>query len=269
MVREIERIVSGLDSAGHKAGSKALHDFALELQAEGKIPPTLREPIFLHSAYEHNRDQGLISSSGKQIAVGPTTSQVLTSLETDINNIVSNEEIEDAVWGSYRRTHFKSSSSVKSHIAFLRAAFKNLGLDPKLIQTIWTRGYLLIDSARQSEQTTEVSSNTEQVYTHPGFTYYPQRLEVHVKGVSKNLTPSENDILSKLSRNPNRVLSRVSLLDAMTGIGEDDYDFRLVDVHISHLRRKLEPEGRESGYQYLVTRRDSGYMLVDPSRGIL
>jgi DNA-binding response OmpR family regulator len=66
----------------------------------------------------------------------------------------------------------------------------------------------------------------------------------------------EFEILSALARSPGRVLSRETLLEHVWG--DSDYrDPRTVDVHIRHLREKLEAEPKQP--EFLHTVRGVGY----------
>ena len=58
-------------------------------------------------------------------------------------------------------------------------------------------------------------------------------------GVLVDLTAKEFDLMELLMRNPNRVYSRESLLNAIWGY-DTSSDIRTVDVHIRRLREKLE-----------------------------
>ena len=70
------------------------------------------------------------------------------------------------------------------------------------------------------------------------------------------VTYVEFEILGALARSPGRVLTRETLLEHVWG--DSDYrDPRTVDVHIRHLREKLEREPKEP--EYLFTVRGVGY----------
>jgi DNA-binding response OmpR family regulator len=70
------------------------------------------------------------------------------------------------------------------------------------------------------------------------------------------VTYVEFEILGALARSPGRVLTRETLLEHVWG--DSDYrDPRTVDVHIRHLREKLESEPKEP--EYLFTVRGVGY----------
>jgi DNA-binding response OmpR family regulator len=82
------------------------------------------------------------------------------------------------------------------------------------------------------------------------------RREVVVRGDEARLTYVEFEILAALARAPGRVLTRETLLEHVWG--ESEYrDPRTVDVHIRHLREKIEREPKSP--EYLLTVRGVGY----------
>lgn len=89
----------------------------------------------------------------------------------------------------------------------------------------------------------------------------PGQREVRMNGETVDLTPKEFDLLVFLCRHRGKVLSRQQLLH-----GVWDYHFlgdtRIVDVHISHLRDKIEANGRNP--DYIMTIRNVGYKLTEP-----
>src|SRR5687767_12083093 len=69
------------------------------------------------------------------------------------------------------------------------------------------------------------------------------RRAVEVRGEEVRLTYVEFEILTALARVPGRVLSRETLLEQVWG--DSDYrDPRTVDVHIRHLREKIEHDAK-------------------------
>ena len=84
----------------------------------------------------------------------------------------------------------------------------------------------------------------------------PERFSVTVSGVKYDLTPKEFELLCILAREPGRVFSREYLLERIWGY---DYigDSRTVDVHIRHIRQKLEQVSESP--QFVETVRGVGY----------
>jgi DNA-binding response OmpR family regulator len=83
--------------------------------------------------------------------------------------------------------------------------------------------------------------------------------EVTVEGRRTPLTSYEFELLAVLARAAGRVLSREQLLDALKGAAYEAFD-RSIDVHISKLRSKLEPNPKEP--RYIKTVRGAGYVLA-------
>lgn len=87
----------------------------------------------------------------------------------------------------------------------------------------------------------------------------PPARRVYQAGKVVDVTSVEYDILSVLMRAAGRVVSRDELMKEMYGRESTPFD-RSIDVHISHLRRKLEASGdlirtiRGVGYQFAVER---------------
>ena len=85
--------------------------------------------------------------------------------------------------------------------------------------------------------------------------------------ISKNdlkikLTPIEYKILALLIYNNGKTLSRLTILDNVWGYTpERDIDTRIVDVHISRLRTKIEDDPRRP--DLIVTVRGLGYMFQE------
>ena len=87
-------------------------------------------------------------------------------------------------------------------------------------------------------------------------TIFPQLYEVHVAGELIEVTPKEFELLLYMAKRANRILSREQLLNAIWNF---DYagETRIVDVHISHLREKIEKDTKNP--QYIRTVRGFGY----------
>jgi DNA-binding response OmpR family regulator len=90
-----------------------------------------------------------------------------------------------------------------------------------------------------------------------------ERRIVGLRGEEVRLTYVEFEILAALARSPGRVLARDTLLEQVWG--DSDYrDPRTVDVHIRHLREKLERDAKEP--EYIFTVRGVGYRFRDEGR---
>ena len=83
------------------------------------------------------------------------------------------------------------------------------------------------------------------------------RLEVRRNGDAIDLTPTEFRLLRYLSARQNVPVSRSSLVDAVWGYVSDVNSDRTVDVHIRHLRQKIELD--PANPTRIVTVRGIGY----------
>ena len=86
-----------------------------------------------------------------------------------------------------------------------------------------------------------------------------ERLQVTRRGELVDLTPTEFRLLRYLASNPKRPVSRDELIEAVWGYASDIGSDRTVDVHIRHLREKLEDD--PANPRWLVTVRGVGYKL--------
>jgi DNA-binding response OmpR family regulator len=95
---------------------------------------------------------------------------------------------------------------------------------------------------------------------HEDLTIDFDRRLVTLAGEEIRVTYVEFEILGALARSPGRVLTRETLLEHVWG--DSEYrDPRTVDVHIRHLREKLERDPKEP--EYLFTVRGVGYRFKE------
>jgi DNA-binding response OmpR family regulator len=88
----------------------------------------------------------------------------------------------------------------------------------------------------------------------------PARRTVELAGEQVQLTYVEFELLRALAAEPARVFSREMLLRALWG--DSAYrEPRTIDVHVRHLREKLEKDPREP--EYIFTVRGVGYRFRD------
>jgi DNA-binding response OmpR family regulator len=84
--------------------------------------------------------------------------------------------------------------------------------------------------------------------------------QARVNGRAIPLTPTEFKVLETLGRAPGRVFSREELVSRAFGPGYGGID-RTIDVHVTNLRRKLDPAHR---LRYITTAHGVGYRLATP-----
>ncbi len=83
-------------------------------------------------------------------------------------------------------------------------------------------------------------------------------------GTAVTLTSGEFDLLSILASHPNKVLDRDRILDLLTGAERSPFD-RSIDVRVTRLRGKIEPDPTEP--VYIKTIWGKGYMFCPDGQG--
>jgi DNA-binding response OmpR family regulator len=86
---------------------------------------------------------------------------------------------------------------------------------------------------------------------------------LRVKNETISLTPHEYALLEALMAAPGRTFTRDELLDRLYPRGEAVVIERVVDVHISKLRQKIEPDPAHP--RHILTARGIGYRFADPA----
>jgi len=122
------------------------------------------------------------------------------------------------------------------------------------VKAIFRRTQLLLEETENTEEETDCLQIAS-------LKIYPELYEAYFKEQLLELTPKEFELLLYLTKNKGRVLTRDQLLSAVW-----NYDFvgdtRIVDVHVSHLREKIEENTKKP--QYIKTIRGLGYKLEGP-----
>ncbi len=120
---------------------------------------------------------------------------------------------------------------------------------------------ILRRSQIRNEESDVVQTSSLDHLVISNLTIYPEQYEAFFEEKLLELTPKEFELLLYLAKNKGRVLTSDQLLSAVW-----NYDFagdtRIVDVHISHLREKIEQNTKKP--VYIKTIRGLGYKLEEP-----
>jgi len=92
------------------------------------------------------------------------------------------------------------------------------------------------------------------------FVIKPEQYEIYFNGEVLELTLKEYELLELLIRNKGRVLKRDYLLQVLWDYA-DSVNTRVLDVHISKLREKIEKDSRDP--KYIKTVRGLGYKFEE------
>ncbi|HLB18461.1 MAG TPA: response regulator transcription factor [Gaiellaceae bacterium] len=113
---------------------------------------------------------------------------------------------------------------------------------------------------RRASVSRQVDESGGDLISVEGLTIDLGRRAVEVGGERVQLTYVEFELLRVLASHPGRVYSRRMLLEALWG-GADYREPRTIDVHVRHLREKLERDPAEP--EYILTVRGVGYRFRD------
>jgi DNA-binding response OmpR family regulator len=129
---------------------------------------------------------------------------------------------------------------------------------PFSIREFRSRVRALLRRARATQTSTE--QGIERI-EHDELVIDVPRRTVLVRGEPVQLTFVEFELLRTLAAQPGRVFSRRMLLEALWK-SADYRDPRTIDVHVRHLREKLEREPRTP--EFILTVRGVGYRFSEP-----
>jgi TolB-like protein/DNA-binding winged helix-turn-helix (wHTH) protein len=96
--------------------------------------------------FEFDPATGELWRAGEAVPVQPQPSRLLALLIERPGDLVSRDEIRQALWGG--DTHVEFDRSLNFCVAKLRAAVNDSAVDPQVIETVPTRGYRFIAPLR-------------------------------------------------------------------------------------------------------------------------
>ncbi len=141
--------------------------------------------------------------------------------------------------------------TAKSQLESLEAAFK-LGVDDYMVKPL--RLEELVLRVKALLRRSQLEAEKVLTFTHTRLDYNALTMTDLTTGEQVQIPPKEFFLLYKLLSHPEKIFTRLDLLDDIWGM-EEDYDERLVDACIKRLRQKLK--GNEDFD--IVTVRGLGY----------
>jgi DNA-binding response OmpR family regulator len=100
----------------------------------------------------------------------------------------------------------------------------------------------------------------QQKLEFPGLQVDLLKQQVFAGGVPVELTAREFDVLALLASHPGRVYGREQIMRHLWD-GEFFGEARAADVHVQHIRKKIEPDPKNP--RYVQTMRGAGYKFAD------
>jgi DNA-binding response OmpR family regulator len=138
----------------------------------------------------------------------------------------------------------------------------SLGADDYVVKPFSPRE--VVERVKAILRRTKTSSDTANKWLSCGeLSLEPDKYRVHIKNQEVALTASEYMLLYTLMQRPGRVFSRDELIARLRSRGEVVGD-RVIDVHIGHLRQKIEAEPARPAY--ILTKRGIGYHFTETSQ---
>lgn len=141
--------------------------------------------------------------------------------------------------------------TAKSQLESLEAAFK-LGVDDYMVKPL--RLEELVLRVKALLRRSQLEAEKVLTFTHTRLDYNALTMTELTTGEQLKIPPKEFFLLYKLLSYPEKIFTRLDLLDDIWGM-EEDYDERLIDACIKRLRQKLK--GNEDFD--IVTVRGLGY----------
>lgn len=126
--------------------------------------------------------------------------------------------------------------TAKSQLESLEAAFK-LGVDDYMVKPL--RLEELVLRVKALLRRSQLEAEKVLTFTHTRLDYNALTMMDLTTGEQVQIPPKEFFLLYKLLSHPEKIFTRLDLLDDIWGM-EEDYDERLVDACIKRLRQKLK-----------------------------
>jgi DNA-binding winged helix-turn-helix (wHTH) protein/TolB-like protein len=98
--------------------------------------------IYRFGVFEFETENGELRKNGRVVALEPQPAKALALLLSEGGEIVSREELRDAVWGA--DTHVDFDRGIAYCISQIRIALGDSGDNPRFVQTIPKRGFKFI-----------------------------------------------------------------------------------------------------------------------------
>ncbi|MEO8680482.1 MAG: winged helix-turn-helix domain-containing protein [Vicinamibacterales bacterium] len=179
--------------------------------------------LYRFGVFEFDAATSVLRKNGRVVALEPQPSRALAVLLSHADEVVSRDELKDAVWGS--DTHVDFDRGLAYCLSQIRSALGDSGDNPRFVQTIPKRGYRFIAPVSRQEVPSRQAVPSRRVF--------PSRL------IPVGVILGLGVLLWAVTRAPpvpERVIIAVSIFDNETGDPRFD---RLVaglsDLVVTHL----------------------------------
>ena len=180
--------------------------------------------------FEFDSDTGELSKNGRAVALEPQPAKALALLVARAGDIVTREELRDAVWGA--DTHVDFDRGIAYCLSQIRTALGDSGENPRFVQTIPRRGIKFLAPVSQDPgpRTQAPAAKTFNNWVTIPLTF--AMLAAAIGMMYEAFSPPP----------PERVVIAVSVFDNETGAAEYDRPVAgLSDLVVEHLT-KIDPD---------------------------
>ena len=191
--------------------------------------------LYRFGVFEFETDCGELRKNGRAVALEPQPAKALALLLARGGEIVSREEIRDAVWGS--GTHVDFDRGLAYCLSQVRAALGDSADNPRFVQTIPKRGFKFI--APVAPLANQAKDATPQAWVRR---VQGWQLALGVAGFVLFAVLAFSRVFLSTPAASNRVVIAVSVFDNETGNAEYDRTVAgLSDLVVEHLT-KVDPD---------------------------
>jgi DNA-binding winged helix-turn-helix (wHTH) protein len=189
--------------------------------------------VHTFGVFEFDGDSGELRKNGRAVALEPQPAKALAVLLARAGDVVSRDELRDAVWGS--DTHVDFDRGIAYCLSQIRSALGDSGENPRFVQTIPKRGFKFVApvSALPPPATT---NRTPAAKTFNNWVTVPLAIAMLAASIGMMYEAFSSPSLQ------DRVVIAVSVFDNETG--NADYDrpvAGLTDLVVERLT-KLDPD---------------------------
>ncbi|MBM7617514.1 two-component system alkaline phosphatase synthesis response regulator PhoP [Weissella uvarum] len=117
---------------------------------------------------------------------------------------------------------------------------------------------------RRFEHGQKRQEESDNIQTYGNLAIDYDKMAVQLNGENVKLTPKEYELLTYMAQREGRVLDRETILHGVWGYDYGGPDTRMVDMHLSHLRDKVENDPKHP--VMLKTVRGMGYRFENPEK---
>lgn len=190
--------------------------------------------LYRFGIFEFDSESSALRKSGRATALEPQPARALALLLARAGDVVSREEIRDAVWG--RDTHVDFDRGLAYCVSQIRTALNDSGENPRFVQTIPKRGFKFIAPVTSAIEMPGIAPSPETEAAAP-----QSRSPLTALIVAMAIGIAFFGLWATGRTSPPHVVIAVSVFDNETG--NPDYDrpvAGLSDLVVEHLT-KIDP----------------------------